>query len=124
MHPKARHTLPAKNQSTATRMDLQNLGDEIRRHFGERILSTDTAEQAESVEAIYDAECILTNPYLTLNGRSEISQSYYALARNNASIVAVIESVSFDSSKLLCMADVQQTLRPKTLGKLLSCSFI
>ncbi|KAJ3217458.1 hypothetical protein HDU67_007928 [Dinochytrium kinnereticum] len=99
-------------------MDKGNLPEELRALFA-KIISTDIAQIRTAVDASYDEECTLQNPYMILNGREEIARSYIALANSNMELRCEIETITYDATSQTAMLDMIQFSSPKALGGLI-----
>jgi hypothetical protein len=93
-------------------MNKENLRKEIREHLAV-ILSMDPIAQREAVEKIYEKDCHLETPYIVLQGREEIAQSYISLSKNNMDLIVEIGSITFDDELQTLLSEVQQIIRPR-----------
>lgn len=100
-------------------MDIYNINAEVKSSFL-KILCIDEKSQEEEILRVYDIDCHLENSYMILQGRHEIVKSYATLAKNNISLTIAIDSVTYDAQQQLIMADIQQIMKPKALGGLMS----
>jgi ketosteroid isomerase-like protein len=100
-------------------MDPASVQQQVELYFLQ-IITIFTAKQAETVDAIYDNDAIMTSPYMNLTGKSEILRGYQALSANNVELFIKFDSVTFDKQSLKVMAEIQQSLRPKALGGLMT----
>jgi hypothetical protein len=100
-------------------MDAENVTAVLQEKLRE-IISLDTAKQKAAIEAIYDCDCRMENPYMILHGREEIIKSYATLASNNLELIVDIGLVSFDATKQTAMAEITQKICPKALGGMLA----
>ncbi|KAJ3337701.1 hypothetical protein HDU91_001400, partial [Kappamyces sp. JEL0680] len=100
-------------------MESDSITGDVKGYFLD-ILSTNVEKQKKRIEEIYFEECQLTNPYMVLQGREEIIRSYATLAKNNMDLIVNISSVTYDKDQQLCMADIEQIMRPKALGGVMS----
>ncbi|KAJ3099784.1 hypothetical protein HDU97_002762 [Phlyctochytrium planicorne] len=99
-------------------MQRDNLPGEIRQLFT-RIISKDILEIRRGVDACYDEECVLQNPYMLLNGREEILRSYIALANSNVELRCDVDTITYDPTSQTLMVDMTQYSSPKALGGLI-----
>ncbi|KAI9350255.1 hypothetical protein BDR26DRAFT_852082 [Obelidium mucronatum] len=82
------------------------------------LLSPDAAATATSINAYYDKDAKLTNPYLLLNGRDDIIKSYATLVASNMDLDGQIDSVVYDPSTQKATIQLVQISQPKALGGL------
>jgi hypothetical protein len=88
-----------------------------------QVIALDVELQQSTIDVIYDTHATFTNPYMTLQGRQLIKDSYRALSLNNIHILIIVESVTFDLKSLKVMADIEQKLTPKALGGLIQLKY-
>ncbi|KAJ3038134.1 hypothetical protein HDU99_010328, partial [Rhizoclosmatium hyalinum] len=93
------------------------LPDQIQTLFT-TLLTPDAASTTAAINAFYDKDAKLTNPYLLLNGREDIIKSYNSLISSNLDLDGAITSVVYDPSTQKATVQLTQISQPKALGGL------
>ncbi|KAJ3195527.1 hypothetical protein HK101_011891 [Irineochytrium annulatum] len=98
-------------------MNREDLPNDLRRVLTE-LITTDQAQIQATIDAYYDDDCKLQNPYMILNGKEEILRSYYALSSSNMDLRSTIDTITYDAASQTAMVDMIQFSSPKALGGL------
>ncbi|KAJ3409480.1 hypothetical protein HDV05_004424 [Chytridiales sp. JEL 0842] len=98
-------------------MDKENISESLKVAL-QSMITMDVDLMRSTIDAVYDSDCRLQNPYMILNGKEEIKRSYEALLASNVDLKLHIDTITYDADSQTAMVDMTQISLPKAFGGL------